>query len=267
MAGGVAPLCCLKKLDALRFTSTLSIGFVVFVTCIVFAYAVSPDLKIDPEDVGPTQMVIGNDDTFKILTIFIFGYTCHQNIFSICNELKDLNKPRINTVIVSSISSALFVYLVIAISGYATFGSKVSGDALEMYPTTPLLTVTRVFVAILVVCSFPLQCFPCRHSTEQIVTSILGAPESDMIKQRRWWIITACICILAWFISMVVTSLGLVLSVVGATGSTTISYILPGFVYYSLQREWSILRVLAFAQFVLGCIIIPSALTFIFLYQ
>mmetsp|Transcript_23810 Transcript_23810/g.38363 ORF Transcript_23810/g.38363 Transcript_23810/m.38363 type:complete len:137 (-) Transcript_23810:83-493(-) len=125
----------------------------------------------------------------------------------------------------------------------------------------------RVFVAILVVCSFPLQCFPCRHSTEQIVTSILGAPESDMIKQRRWWIITACICILAWFISMVVTSLGLVLSVVGATGSTTISYILPGFVYYSLQREWSILRVLAFAQFVLGCIIIPSALTFIFLYQ
>ena len=54
-----------------------------------------------------------------------------------------------------------------------------------------------------------------------------------------------------------------ILSVVGATGSTAVSYILPGGIYYRLA-EPSPKRTLALGQFLLGCCIVPTALTLIF---
>lgn len=64
-------------------------------------------------------------------------------------------------------------------------------------------------------------------------------------------------------IALTVQDLSLVLSFVGATGSTTVSYILPGIFYYKMFQnegpQW--MRVLAFSQYVLGLIIIPVCLT------
>mmetsp|Transcript_19958 Transcript_19958/g.29877 ORF Transcript_19958/g.29877 Transcript_19958/m.29877 type:complete len:446 (+) Transcript_19958:37-1374(+) len=261
----IAPLCSLKKLDALRFTSTMSVGFVAFTVLVIFLFAVVPDLEPDDDDVGETKTTVFTRKTLKTLPIFIFGYTCHQNIFTVCNELNTLTHKRINTVIGSSISCGLSVYILIAVCGYLTFGDKVEADVLNGYPNHPLITITRVLISFLVTFSFPLQCFPCRFSAMQILTSAMGPSQTASAEVRRWWIITATICALSWFISMIVTDLGQILSVVGATGSTTISYILPGFVFFSLEKEWNLRKILALSLFILGCIIIPAALTFIFL--
>ena len=50
----------------------------------------------------------------------------------------------------------------------------------------------------------------------------------------------------------------------GATGSTTISYILPGGIYWRVGPAGPE-RYLAARQFLLGCVIMPAALTFVFL--
>ena len=65
-------------------------------------------------------------------------------------------------------------------------------------------------------------------------------------------------------IALTVKSLSTVLSVVGATGSTAVSYILPGGIYYRLAPP-SPKRTLALGQFLLGCCIVPTALTLIFI--
>ena len=67
----------------------------------------------------------------------------------------------------------------------------------------------------------------------------------------------------ATLIALSVESLSTILSVVGATGSTAVSYILPGGIYYRLA-EPSPKRTLALGQFLLGCCIVPTALTLIF---
>ena len=55
------------------------------------------------------------------------------------------------------------------------------------------------------------------------------------------------------------------LSVVGATGSTTVSYLLPGFCFFRLcPRKRSPMRLLALLQLALGCIIMPGSLALIF---
>lgn len=69
--------------------------------------------------------------------------------------------------------------------------------------------------------------------------------------------------------ALAVHDLSIMLSIVGATGSTTVSYILPGFYYYVLFRKaedgpaWK--RYLALIQGIAGLIIVPLCLTFIFL--
>ena len=82
-------------------------------------------------------------------------------------------------------------------------------------------------------------------------------------------VVTICFLVLSFIVASTVKSLGKVLAFVGATGSTMVSYILPGFCYYYIFDEdtgapaWK--RNCALAQGVAGCIIIPVCLTFIFI--
>jgi amino acid permease len=87
----VAPLSFLKNLDALKHTSAASITFVIVLTFIVIFYSMSIngmdpcDFDDDDSDdpcVGDKNNVVVNTDTFRVFSIFIFGFTCHQ----VCNE-------------------------------------------------------------------------------------------------------------------------------------------------------------------------------------
>ena len=59
------------------------------------------------------------------------------------------------------------------------------------------------------------------------------------------------------------------LALVGATGSTAVSYILPGGFYYMLHKDdpqapkWKVYA--AFTQMCIGCILVPTCLSFIFM--
>jgi len=138
----VAPLSCLHSLDSLKFTSFLSVGFVMFLTIIIVLYSSDvSELELDPclgtgDDMcaGAVVPVKADMATLKILSIFIFGFTCQQNIFSVVNELQDPMPSRINIVIAAAIGIALAVYLIAAGCGYATFGSEVESDILVNYP-------------------------------------------------------------------------------------------------------------------------------------
>lgn len=67
-------------------------------------------------------------------------------------------------------------------------------------------------------------------------------------------------------IALVLDDLGIILSLIGATGSTVVTFILPGAAYYIMHRDtgptWK--RYGAIILFTLGCIIMPMCLTFIF---
>jgi amino acid permease len=76
-------------------------------------------------------------------------------------------------------------------------------------------------------------------------------------------------------VALTLRDLGVVLAVVGATGSTIVSYILPGAIYYTIHPHeqqqqqggggggGAVKRRLALALCLAGCVIIPLALGFI----
>jgi len=280
---GAIPLIIKKSLDALRHTSAAAIVFVAFICVVMFLFSLN--IMDTCGEFGchkDANETLYDDDvkaTLKVLSIFIFGFTCHQNIFAITNELETPTMDRIKVVIGTSIGMALVIYTLVASTGYATYGDLVQSDVLNNYPQhSPLLVVGRICTSLLVLLSYPMQFFPCRNSTRQLFFGTEGPDGSGGIfgngldrspaaEKKRFFVMTAVIGICSYLLSMVVEDLGVILSVVGATGSTTISFILPGIFYYYVYSDegWTTRRKAAFSLFCFGCFVIPCALTFIFM--
>lgn len=92
-----------------------------------------------------------------------------------------------------------------------------------------------------------------------------GQKPSTAVYRMRYTAITVSFLALSYLIAFSVSDLSLVLAFVGATGSTIVSYILPGGFYYSLHQHegpvWK--RYAALALFSVGLVLIPTCLTFI----
>lgn len=109
--------------------------------------------------------------------------------------------------------------------------------------------------------SYPLQVHPCRASVDAVLkwrprgrsdsndspsrSNLLpggkpGArPKGDGIGDVRFAAITTGIIVLSYIVAMTVSSLEKVLAYVGSTGSTSISFILPGLFYYKISSPES----------------------------
>jgi len=243
-----------------------------------------------PTCVGDKPLTSNLGDTMSVLAVFIFSFTCHQNIFSVCNELVDNTQPRVNKVIITSIGSAFLLNLAISLFGYMTFGSMVDSDILKSYPQNALVTVLRFFIALLVTFSYPLQLDPSRRcmmtlikqlkhwkkgtregaggggrgAREEDETGLLGGAEESTDEKSRsedyiFYVITIVFLAGSFLIAIVVKDLGTILGLVGATGSTTVTFILPGFIYFKTFPNGK-LRYLALLQMCLGFVIMPIAL-------
>ena len=74
----VIPLAFMKKLDSLRYTSLLALTTVVYLIVIVIYNYFGPDYKAPPSD--KIHYVRFSSNFFTYLPIFVFAFTCHQNV-------------------------------------------------------------------------------------------------------------------------------------------------------------------------------------------
>ena len=275
-----APLSFFRNLDSLKFTSILSIIFVIFLMFLIILYSAGIDTLDacadagDDSCAGTTTAGVVDVKTGQVLSIFIFGFNCQHNVFAVTNEIHRPTPERINTVIVMSVGISFVIYILVAACGYGTYGSNVDPDILVNYPRTTLTSIARMFVCFLVAFSFPLECHPCRRSVLTLVSLYYDKNEFGVIKEPgervqfiRYIAVTTAILGCSFIIGLTVSNLGVVLALIGATGATTLSFILPGFFYYIIFKNegpvWK--RNLALAQGIAGLIIMPMCLIFIFL--
>ncbi len=276
----LSPLCYLRNLDSLRYTS--------FVALIAIGYLVI--MIISHFLINDTVPLRGNINYFKIynlsqlLTTFpiiVFAYTGHQNMFSIINELKDKSSSNIEKIIKTSMSISGFLYLLVGILGYLSFGDNVGENVIAMYEKSISSTIGRCSFILLVLLSYPLMCHPCRLSVNNIIYWIQIKIESKLEKKKipngsinhhdnenvteitqllplqstpittikppldkiRFITLTTLLLLSSYLTAISVTSLKLVLSLIGATGSTAISFILPGLFGYKLIGSKEDLRI------------------------
>jgi amino acid permease len=141
-----APLCFMANIDGLKFTSAVSLAFIVYLTfMVVILAAMSPAASATHEEFFPlinatdldnatavttnstslaetftsssTTLASFNGVTMANLTVFVFGFTCHQNILPVANELRRSSPRRVSIVSAASIGAAFAFYLMVAVAG------------------------------------------------------------------------------------------------------------------------------------------------------
>jgi len=234
----------------------ISIGYLVI---LVVAHFIKGDTMQDRGDIRIFRWG-GAVPTLSSFPVIVFAYTCHQNMFSILNEISNNSYSRTTSVVVASIGSACFIYILVAITGYLSFGNDVAGNIVGMYAPSIASTIGKAAIVILVMFSYPLQVHPCRASVDAVLKwrlkrnldspnnspssgrsiPLLGSSKpsvlrSDGMGEIRFALITTVIIVLTYMVAMTVSSLEAVLAYVGSTGSTSISFILPGLFYYKIS--------------------------------
>ncbi|ORY90048.1 transmembrane amino acid transporter protein-domain-containing protein [Lobosporangium transversale] len=300
--GIIGPLSFLKKLDSLKATSALALVAVVYLVFIVIYYYVNPEGPLPPKE--DIQYFKFSGQFFTTLPIFVFAFTCHQNIFSCYNELTDNGQSMLNRIITSSIGAAVGVYHVIGVLGYLTFGNAVGSNIIQMYNSSMLVTIGRIAIVVLVMFSFPLQCHPCRACLDKVLfafgeywqttrfgkakkynslnshdadedhasntATLIGAHQHDdhggvipEPSQLKYIVMTSAIILGSYIVAITVSELELVLSLVGSTGSTAISFILPGSFYYKLHVNdpWTVRKMLSVGLLTYGWLVMIICLS------
>ncbi|ODV61356.1 uncharacterized protein ASCRUDRAFT_75379 [Ascoidea rubescens DSM 1968] len=165
----IIPLSFLRSLDSLKYSSMVALLSIAYLAILVLLHFFRNDLdgslKGDISIIKPK----GFTSTLSSFPIVVFAYTCHQNMFSIINELPSKKMSIITRIIAISIGIAMLLYISVGLTGYLTFGDLVSGNIIVMYPKSISTTFGRFAIVILVMLSYPLQCHPCRMSTNHIL--------------------------------------------------------------------------------------------------
>ncbi|ORX49749.1 hypothetical protein BCR36DRAFT_412717 [Piromyces finnis] len=314
----IIPLAFMRKLDSMRHTSFISLLAILYLFFIVIYYYFIPfrtnevqlrrDLSKDTvPELNPSYPVnpkvenfIFSMNFFKNLPIFVFAFTCHQNILSVYNEMKDNSQKNVNKVISSSIVFGMILYWVVGIYGYLTFGDQTESNVISMYPASSyIILFGQLSMVIMVMLSYPLQMFPCRLSLDKVFynlkrilnfnnegRSLINPTEtsymtanpsnhSEPMSDKKFFFMTLSILVCSYVLACSVKTLGIVLSIVGATGSTMICYILPGILYYKLETENNHMAhrknnrtvYTALFMFIIGIVLMVVCLLSIFLFD
>lgn len=167
----VIPLSFLRRLDSLKYTSVIaliSIGYLVIL--VVYHFGANDTLPTGHYQTPLRRFTwAGPVPTLASFPVIVFAYTCHQNMFSILNEIADNSHRRTTSVIIASIGSAAAIYVLVACTGYLSFGNEVGGNIVAQYAPSTSTTIGRAAIVVLVMFSYPLQVHPCRASVDAVI--------------------------------------------------------------------------------------------------
>jgi len=231
------PLVCLKTLDSLRFTSTLGMLGILYVSIVTILFAYRTDLIGDPcenklECPGDFYWGFTGDlpNILRVLSVFCFAFVSAQNVPKLTQELKDRSECRMGNAIYGAISMSIVLYFLTAVAGYKAFGDSVDADLLRSFPINKYTSAARIGITTVLCTTFPLQMFPTKNS---VCNLIFGKNAVDC-SNFQFYITTFFLVAATWVIGVWINDLSIILEFGGATTAICIGYTLPSFFYIKI---------------------------------
>jgi amino acid permease len=231
------PLCLQKDLNALAPYSLLGLvgmGFTsvaMMIRCFDGTYADQGMFSLAPPcfgDCGPELSGV------MLVCTLATAFVAHYNAPRFKAELKDNSMDRFNAVtgISYSISSLLFV--LVAFSGFLTFGSSTHGNILTNYsPFDPLMIASRGTVAFSLLFTYPLPFVGLRDGALDVM-EIPKEDRTDTLQATLSVGLLAIITVAAYYIH----DLAMLLSVGGGTFSTAVAAVFPTLMFSSAVKKY-----------------------------
>lgn len=226
------PICYRKSIAKTAIINLFGILGIAYIVMIGVVYT-------DPTYTSTTSRSFAPTGTFLAiaakLPIFIFTFTCHQNMFLIGEDMKDRSQRKLDLVALLAELTGCCLFLPALICPYVTYGSSVKSNFLESMDKNESINkdiavlLGGLALAVAEISAFPLQLFPCRKSTMVLVMRGREISISEEKRMRR--VLTSVILMTTTIISIFVSDLGVTLSLVGIIGSNTICFIMPAFLF------------------------------------
>ncbi|KAE8615755.1 hypothetical protein XENTR_v10008607 [Xenopus tropicalis] len=241
----ILPLCLLKNLGYLGYTSGFSLTCMVFFLVVVIYKKFQIPCPL--QDVNETSHVIQNgttedmckphyftfnDKTVYALPTLAFAFVCHPSVLPIYSELRDRSQKRMQLVSNISFFAMFVMYLLTALFGYLTFYGTVKSELLNAYQNKHdiLILTVRLAVIIAVILTVPVLFFTVRSSLFELARKT---------KYNYWQNILVTIILLALVNVLVITipSMKDIFGVVGVTSANMLIFILPSSLYLKISKD------------------------------
>jgi amino acid permease len=230
MIGTLLPLCRLKKLSRLAPFAMAGIGAMLYTVAVMGlryvqgAYSVGGTFysAATTGSFGSIGAVgIFNPGAFVLISMLATAFSSHYNAPKFYNELRNNTIPRFNTVVSCGFGLAGLLYILVASFGFLTFGSNSLPMILQNYATQDtLVNVARLAVSLSIVTSYPLTFTGVRDS----VLDLVGVKDRS---NRVQDLTTVGLLTTLSILSLVVSNLGAVWAIGGATYGTALTVIIP----------------------------------------
>uniref|UniRef100_A0A6Q2Z5A9 Amino acid transporter transmembrane domain-containing protein n=1 Tax=Esox lucius TaxID=8010 RepID=A0A6Q2Z5A9_ESOLU len=169
----ILPLCLLKNLGYLGYTSGFSLSCMVFFLGVVTDMSPAPPLDghhtsgvhfqphpDDVEEMCTPKYFVFNSQTAYTVPILAFAFVCHPEVLPIYSELKDRSPRKMQNVSNLSILAMLVMYMLSALFGYLTFYENVEAELLhtfiKVYKFDTMLLLVRLAVLTAVTLTVPI---------------------------------------------------------------------------------------------------------------
>jgi len=219
----ILPLCLMKNIHSLRYSSILSLLAIFYLTSVVIVKSILDVIVYEDisEEAGDIIYFNLSPRILTAVPIFSMAFTFHMNIAPVYAELKNATAKRMNIVCVISISIGFLVYLIVGCFGYANFRNHTLSNILQNYNSTePPILLGNIALCCVVCFVLPLVNYPLRGNLN---TLFFQGSESNLVHVG----LTLSGVFGAYIVSILGVDLAFLFGIVGTTVGALLVYVLP----------------------------------------
>eukprot|EP00928_Gymnodinium_smaydae_P012149 TRINITY_DN14417_c0_g2_i1.p1 TRINITY_DN14417_c0_g2~~TRINITY_DN14417_c0_g2_i1.p1 ORF type:complete len:422 (-),score=64.07 TRINITY_DN14417_c0_g2_i1:251-1516(-) len=251
----VFPVCLLDQ-RRLAFTSSLSIGVILYVmllvACAAYSSLTAGSVQYARDDICIFGVAGG---AFTAACLIYFGIIMQMCVQPMYKDLADRSPEKMRRILVVAFTILTVLYIAIGLCGYLAFGPNVSSDAISALPPGFPATVARGAMALCIVGVFPIQLMPVLAPFKREATSTReqGLLHADAESGRCHTsgklnatvvYVAAGVVLFVTLASFRVSSLGPLVAVNGAVQVSTFAGLMPGAAgLFLLDRKSARLRI------------------------
>ncbi|KAL2117108.1 hypothetical protein VTJ04DRAFT_9276 [Mycothermus thermophilus] len=239
------PLALYRDIAKLAKASTLALlSMAVIVATVVVQGALAP--AEERGELKDWKMLVINDGIFQAIGVISFAFVCHHNSLLIYGSLEKPTIDRFARVTHFSTGISMLACLLLALSGFLTFGDRTQGNVLNNFSQdNTMVNVARLCFGLNMLTTLPLEAFVCR---EVMLNYYFPGEPFNM---NLHLIFTSSLVFSAMVLSLLTCDLGTVFDLVGGTSAAAMAYILPPLCYVKLtkRRDWRTYAAWAVAAF------------------
>ena len=221
------PICLMREISDTKVVNLLGLACLFYVSLLPIIF--SDVSSFDPEVLYPK----GPWSAISAFPVFVFAFSCQQNLLSVVTEMKSPDIKKLNMVTLGAIGTGIIFYLPVTILPVLTFGRpKDEKDTfLQLLDQSNLAVQIGFFCASLAVAiSYVLIVHPVRKS----IMSLMYGSDFPVGKQefKVRLILTTAIMVVTLGVALAAGStLGPTVEFTALLGATTCGFVMPFFLY------------------------------------